>query len=112
MINREIFRDIKGYEGKYQISETGKVYSAHNGRTLKTVPNKNYGYHQVMLWCNSNALREPIVGSLMKKVENPFLNRELSVSLQRDLVPGAVAPGEKGTGWESRTDGAAVCSRW
>jgi len=54
----------------------------------------------------------PIVGSLMKKVENPFLNRELSVSLQRDLVPGAVAPGEKGTGCESRTDGAAVCSRW
>ena len=31
------------------------------------------------------------------------------VSLQRDLVPGVTAPGEKGTGCESRTDGAAVC---
>lgn len=33
----------------------------------------------------------------------------LAVSLQRDLVPGGMTPGEKGTGWESRTDGAAVC---
>ena len=31
------------------------------------------------------------------------------LSLQRDLVPGVTALGEKGTGWESRTDGAAVC---
>ena len=33
----------------------------------------------------------------------------LALSLQRDLVPGVTALGEKGTGWESRTDGAAVC---
>ncbi len=49
----EEYKDIKGYEGKYQISDTGKVYSVHSGKTLKTVPNKNYGYHQVMLWSNS-----------------------------------------------------------
>ena len=34
------------------------------------------------------------------------------LSLQRDLVPGVTALGEKGTGWESRTDGAAVCPLW
>ena len=38
-----------------------------------------------------------------------FLYAFFVLILQRDLVPGVTASGEKGTGWESRTDGAAVC---
>ena len=49
----EIWRDIEGYEGLYQVSNLGKVKSLNYNRTkkekiLKTVPN-SYGYLQLRL---------------------------------------------------------------
>ena len=57
----EIWRDIKGYEGKYQISNTGNVKSLErtvwNGRGYRIVPEKilegydnGEGYLYVTLW--------------------------------------------------------------
>ena len=51
----EIWRDIEGYEGLYQISNKGHVKSLHNGseRILRPVIDK-YGYMFVYLY-NNNA---------------------------------------------------------
>lgn len=31
----EEYKDIRGYEGKYRVSNTGKIYSTHSGKVLK-----------------------------------------------------------------------------
>lgn len=43
---REIWKDIKGYEGHYKISNTGKVYSCKSDKILR--PNEDR-YYQVQL---------------------------------------------------------------
>lgn len=45
---REIWKPINGYEGLYEISNTGRVNSLISGRILKTYPN-NKGYLYVRL---------------------------------------------------------------
>jgi hypothetical protein len=52
-MDKEIFKDIPGYEGLYQVSNLGNVKSLGNGkarieRILKIVKNKR-GYYQVSL---------------------------------------------------------------
>lgn len=47
----EIFKDIKGFEDKYQISNTGKVVSKKTGLMLKPMYNKK-GYQYVHLSIN------------------------------------------------------------
>ena len=52
----EIWKDIKGYEGLYQVSNKGRIKSLNYRRTgkegmLKGVPNK-YGYLMVILYKN------------------------------------------------------------
>lgn len=57
--NNEIWKDIPGYEGLYQVSNQGRVKSfPRNGtrneeRILKTTPGA-YGYHRVGLYKNNN----------------------------------------------------------
>lgn len=55
---KEIWKDIKGFEGRYRISNTGKVYSmprsgsgGHKGMYLKPKPH-SAGYRYVSLKCN------------------------------------------------------------
>lgn len=48
----EIWRDIKNYEGLYQVSNTGKVKSLINNIILKGCPDKN-GYLRVLLYKNN-----------------------------------------------------------
>lgn len=48
-MSKEIWRDIKGYEGKYQISNQGRVYSIRAHKYLsQTIVGK--GYLRVYLW--------------------------------------------------------------
>ena len=57
---QEIWKDIPGYEGKYQISNLGNVMSLHfkrsltNKKLLKPMPDGRYGYLKVMLRDNGN----------------------------------------------------------
>lgn len=46
-----IFRDIKDYEGIYQITDTGKVYSLRYKRFIYTSIDR-YGYEQCLLYKN------------------------------------------------------------
>ena len=72
----EIWRDIAGYEGKYQISNLGRVRSLYDAKrsriiVLKSMKQKN-GYLYVSLWKN-NAKRNTLIHRLvaMSFVDNP-----------------------------------------
>lgn len=49
---KEVFKDIKGYEGIYQISNLGNVKSIRRNKLLKQKLNKT-GYYSVVLSVNS-----------------------------------------------------------
>ena len=74
----EEWRDIKGYEGKYMVSNLGRVKSLNYRRTgkekiLKAYPNKDdYGYLKVKL-CKDGKVRYPLVHVLVATafLENP-----------------------------------------
>ena len=44
----EIWKDIKGYEGKYQVSSEGRIWSISRQNVLKPVLQRN-GYYRVTL---------------------------------------------------------------
>ena len=58
-LSQEIWKDIKGYEGLYQVSNLGRVRSFRNNHNrkriliLKYAPNK-HGYLQICLYKNKN----------------------------------------------------------
>lgn len=61
---KEIFKDIKGYEGKYLISNFGKVISLKKS-ILLTLKKINTGYWVIQLWKNNryeNFLVHRLVG--------------------------------------------------
>ncbi|AGY47023.1 HNH homing nuclease [Bacillus phage CampHawk] len=43
------WKDIKGYEGHYQISDNGDIFSLKSNRVLKTMKNKKNGYIYIHL---------------------------------------------------------------
>ena len=49
----EIWKDVKGFEGRYQVSNLGRVKSldwcGHRGRMLKQKINKRWGYYKLNL---------------------------------------------------------------
>lgn len=49
----EIWKDVKGYEGFYQISNTGKVKSLRNNRILKNIKDKD-GYEIIFFSIHQN----------------------------------------------------------
>ena len=55
---KEIWKDIKGYKGKYLISNTGKVKSLNYNNTKKSKllkQNNINGYNTICLWKNSKS---------------------------------------------------------
>lgn len=48
IMEREIWKDVEGYEGLYQISSKGRVFSLHTNKILRASPD-NYGYPIVRL---------------------------------------------------------------
>lgn len=51
----EIWKDITGYEGKYQVSDGGNVRSVQRNLILKQQTNLKNAHPQVVLWKNSKA---------------------------------------------------------
>lgn len=52
-MEEEIWKDIPGYEGKYQVSNIGRVRSLdyiNTGKTKVMVPHLHYGYYQILLF--------------------------------------------------------------
>lgn len=46
----EIFKDLKGFEGMYKISNLGRIYSIKRNTCLKVKKKDARGYYQVRLW--------------------------------------------------------------
>lgn len=52
----EVWRDIKGFEGKYQVSSLGNVRNVRNGKNSLLYQSKmKNGYLYVQLWKNNKA---------------------------------------------------------
>lgn len=78
----EIWKDIEGYEGKYQVSNTGKVRSlnfnnSHKIQELKQKINR-YGYYEVKLSKN-NKTKDFLVSTLVAKafISNKNIDKEV-----------------------------------
>ena len=52
MEKQEIWKDIEGYEGLYQISNTGKILSLRSGK-LRVTSTNNGGYETIHLYKNA-----------------------------------------------------------
>ena len=67
---KEIWKDVKGYEGKYLISNTGKVKSLTRNRLLKPVIQKGYMYIHL---CKNSKDKAYLLHRLVAKhfVSNP-----------------------------------------
>lgn len=85
----EIWKDIKGYEGKYQVSNTGKVRSLNYNNTGKVKELKlklnRYGYYEVKLSKNNKA-KDFMVGKLVAEhfLEYIIKNDEMEVMHIKD----------------------------
>lgn len=71
----ELWKDIQGYEGKYQVSNLGNVKSLlkdRNGKIMKPRANKR-GYYQVYLYSDSKTRKMYLVHRLVAQtfIENP-----------------------------------------
>lgn len=73
---REIWKDIKGYKDKYQVSNLGNVKSlnynqTHKEKLLKLFQNTN-GYYQIDLWKNNKG-KKCLVHRLVAEtfIDNP-----------------------------------------
>ena len=81
-LKKEIWKDIKGYEGWYQVSNLGNVKSLNRGNRngRKLVPNSGR-YKGVFLCMNGSKLRRNIhrlvAETFLKNIENkPFVNHK------------------------------------
>ena len=69
---KEIFKDIKDYEGLYQVSNLGRVYSVRNNKILKPKLNK-YGYLSVNLKYKGSHVTKSIHRLVSQSfIENPY----------------------------------------
>lgn len=90
---QEIWKDIIGYNGKYQISNTGKIRSTNYNNTgkikeLKLKLNK-YGYYEVKLSKN-NIVKDFMVGRLVAQHFLPNLNFKPKVIHKKDVKDNSI----------------------
>ena len=75
---KEIFMDIKGYEGKYQVSNLGNIRNIKTGRIMKQHKTKE-GYMRIAL-CKNNKYKKYYVHRLVLETFKPNSNNELQVN--------------------------------
>ena len=89
----EIWKDVIGYNGKYQISNTGKIRSTNYNNTgqikeLKLKLNK-YGYYEVKLSKN-NVTKDYMVGRLVAQHFIPNQNFKPKVIHKNDVRDNSI----------------------
>ena len=70
---KEIWKDVKGYEGLYKISNRGNVYSVKRARNLKLL-NSHHGYKRIRLYIGSKSWKTYAVHRLVAEafIPNPY----------------------------------------
>lgn len=75
----EIWKDIKGYEGKYQVSNLGNIrslsYKGIKGRIGVMKPKLNKGYHTINLYyekrkCKTYQVHRLVAGTFIPNIDN------------------------------------------
>lgn len=66
----EEWKDIKGYEGLYQVSNEGRVFSIRKNKLLSPVKNKKSGYIQVSLNKNTHLVHRLVAEAFIPNTEN------------------------------------------
>ena len=79
-IDSNIMKDIKGYEGLYQIDENGNVYSFYKNRFLKPAPT-SWGYLTVELFKNgkgkTHKIHRMVAEAFIPNIDNkPLINHK------------------------------------
>ena len=71
--NKEIWMDIKGYEGRYQVSNEGRVWSVISQKYLKPLVNANSGYLVVNLYAKNGKMKREGIHRLVALtfIDNP-----------------------------------------
>ena len=72
---KEEWKDIEGYENKYQVSNLGRVKSLKSNIIMKQNLNKKYNRYSIMLWKNGKSKRFWVARLVAKAfVFNPNLD--------------------------------------
>lgn len=90
----EIWRDIVGYEGKYQVSNTGKVRSINYNNTgiIKELKQKENRYGYMEVWLSKNNIKKGyMVGRLVALhfIPNPLFKEEV-IHISKDAKDNRV----------------------
>ena len=75
----EIWRDVVGYEGLYNVSDFGRVKSFHNGKIIIRKPAFSNGYLKVSL-CKDGSIRTHKIHTLVAKAFIPNPENKPSVN--------------------------------
>ena len=59
-MDQELRKPVKGYEGLYEVTESGRIYSLRRGRFLARC-NDEYGFHIVRLHKNGEARNHHVI---------------------------------------------------
>ena len=62
--NKEIWKDCKGYEGRYQVSNKGRVWSIVSQKYLKPWIMSS-GYMQVIFMCKNGTSKNELIYRLL-----------------------------------------------
>ena len=83
LMQKEIWKDVVGYEGLYKVSDMGRVKSFHKGQEKIIVPRSNgNGYYKISLYKNKRKqdkyihrlVFETFIG-IVKEVDHKDMNR-------------------------------------
>ena len=60
---REVWKDIPQYEGLYQVSNFGRVWSVRSQKVLK--PRLSHGYERVALYARNGKIKDELIHRLV-----------------------------------------------
>lgn len=76
-LNIEIFKDIKGFDGVYQVSNFGRVQSLKGGKKKILSQHDRQGYRQVSLNHKSYSVHRLVCETFIKNQDNkPYVNHK------------------------------------